>query len=254
MVKQIITAYEDFIEYPDVQSKIHLNVAEFFCDTIQGEGINLGHPASFLRMRDCTLNCTWCDTREVWRTGYSYTLDNIFKLIDDNGLVNKWKQGQHLVITGGSPLLQQASLLVFLQTMEERYGGLPYIEIENECVLFPIPKLIKYVQCWNNSPKLASSKNKFEKRYQPEVIHYMSQLQNSWFKFVVSSEEDWNEIDVGFLIPELIDRSQIILMPKGATREELELNRPFVIEMAIENGVRYATREHIVVWDKKTGI
>lgn len=254
MVKQIITAYGDFQEDPQVNEKPHLNIAEFFCDTIQGEGHNLGYPASFLRMKDCTLNCTWCDTREVWRTGHSYTFDQLFKLIDENGLVHKWQHGQHLVLTGGSPLKQQENLLLFILALEERYGGVPYIEVENECVLFPIPLLVKYVQCWNNSPKLASSKNKFEYRYKPEVIHFMAQLENSWFKFVVSKEEDWNEIDVGFLMPELIDRSQIILMPQGATREELERNRPFVIDMAIENGVLYATREHIIVWDKKTGI
>ena len=254
MVKQIIIAYADFQEDPHVLEQPHLNIAEFFCDTIQGEGHNLGYPASFLRMRDCTLNCTWCDTREVWRTGHSYTFDQLFKLIDEAGLVHKWQHGQHLVLTGGSPLKQQENLLLFILALEERYGGVPYLEIENECTLLPIPKLVKYIQCWNNSPKLASSKNKFEYRYKSEVLQYLSKLPNSWFKFVVSKEEDWEEIDAGFLIPELIDRSQIILMPQGATRAELEFNRPFVIEMAIENGVRFSDRLHITIWDKKTGV
>jgi organic radical activating enzyme len=43
-------------------------------------------------------------------------------------------------------------------------------------------------------------------------------------------------------------------MPLGGDREELEQNRETVIEMAIRYNVRYSTREHIVVWDKKTGI
>ena len=254
MVKQIITAYADFEEDPHVLEQPHLNIAEFFCDTIQGEGHNLGYPASFLRMKSCTLGCIWCDTKEVWRTGHAYTFPQLFKLIDEAGLVHKWQNGQHLVLTGGSPLKQQENLLLFILALEERYGGVPYIEIENESVLLPIPKLVPYIQCWNNSPKLESSKNKFELRYKPSVIQYLSTLKNSWFKFVVSHDEDWEEIEAGFLIPGLIDKSQIILMPQGATKEELERNRPFVIEMAIENGVRYATREHIVVWDKKTGI
>lgn len=43
-------------------------------------------------------------------------------------------------------------------------------------------------------------------------------------------------------------------MPLGATRAELELSRQIAFEMAVENGVRYATREHIVLFDRKTGV
>jgi hypothetical protein len=94
----------------------------------------------------------------------------------------------------------------------------------------------------------------FEKRYKPEIIHFMSQLPNSWFKFVITSEDDWSEIDVAFLIPELIERDQIILMPEGQTTIEIIRHREAVINLAVAYNVRYCTREHIVVWGKKTGI
>lgn len=82
----------------------------------------------------------------------------------------------------------------------------------------------------------------------------LSSLPNSWFKFVVSNEGEWNEIEEFYLKPGLIEKTQVILMPKGATREELFVNREIVVDMAIKHSVRYCSREHIVLWDKKTGI
>jgi 7-carboxy-7-deazaguanine synthase len=70
---------------------------------------------------------------------------------------------------------------------------------------------------------------------------------------VVSSENDWAEISEDFLDLNLIKKEQIILMPEGATRAELEKNRPRTIDMAVTHGVRYSDRIQVVVWDKKTG-
>ena len=52
----------------------------------------------------------------------------------------------------------------------------------------------------------------------------------------------------------LIKREQIILMPEGATKQEIEMKQDIVVNLAIENDVKYCTREHIVLWGKKTGI
>ena len=43
-------------------------------------------------------------------------------------------------------------------------------------------------------------------------------------------------------------------MPLGGCREELYKNREYVVELAIRENVRYSSREHIVLWDKKTGV
>lgn len=174
--------------------------------------------------------------------------------MDTNDVVGKLKQGQHLVLTGGSPLRQQEKLIQFLYEFMERYNFKPYIEIENECTLMPFKEMIEIVDCWNNSPKLQNSWNLHELRYKPEVLKQLSGLQNSWFKFVVSEEKDWEDIVTGYLIPSLIRRDQVILMPMAGNRAELEANRPVAIKMAIENNVRYSTREHVEIWDQLTGV
>lgn len=231
-----------------------VDVAEFFCDTIQGEGINIGIPATFLRVQHCTQSCVWCDSSEVWRFGNPYTFEELYELMEIHGLIEKLRDGQHLVLTGGSPIKQQYKLTPFIYQFINRYGFKPYIEIENECVLMPTEETINVIDCWNNSPKLENSYNPKTFRYQPNVIEKLSSLKNSWFKFVVSGDEEWREIVEDFIVPGLIKKSQIILMPLGATREELTSTRNRTIEIAVREGVRYSDRLHVVAWDKKTGV
>jgi 7-carboxy-7-deazaguanine synthase len=254
LAKQLIKANPTFTREINV-SEGFLEVSEFFCDTIQGEN-NVGYPAAFLRLQHCTLNCIWCDSQEVWRYGNAYNFNELFLLMEkpEFDLINKFSEGQHLVLTGGSPLKQQFMLASFISKFIEVYGFKPYIEIENECVLLPAASLIKYIDCWNNSPKLENSMNNHTVRYNPRIIAYMSQLPNSFFKFVVSDERDWKEIKGNYLEAGLIKKSQIVLMPEGQTREKIENNRNIVLEIAIRENVRYTTREHIIIWDKMTGV
>jgi len=233
--------------------KNFLNVSEFYYDTIQGEGINIGQPAAFLRLKNCTMNCSYCDTTEVWRYGSPYSFTELLDLMSDKNIIDQLRNGQHLVITGGSPLLQQEGIVGFLKKFYEVYQFFTYVEIENECTLMPNPWMRDCIDCWNNSPKLASSGMSLEVRYKPELIKMMSYLKNSWFKFVISNEHEWDEIDEFYLKPGLVKREQIILMPEGATREDLQRKRLMVVDMAICHGVRYSTREHIILWDKKVG-
>jgi organic radical activating enzyme len=230
-----------------------INVSEFFCDTIQGENF-VGWPATFLRVQHCTQSCVFCDTKEVWRFGNPYSFDELFILMEEFDVPQKLFAGQRLVLTGGSPVLAQDKLIAFFKEFIERYGFKPYIEIENEATLMPKDELIELIDCWNNSPKLANSYNPRDFRYQPEILDKLASLYNSWFKFVVSSEEDWQEIKKDFLDTNLIGKRQIVLMPLGATRTELFENREVVVDIAVRENVRYSTREHIAIWDKKTGI
>jgi 7-carboxy-7-deazaguanine synthase len=250
--KQLIKAFPK--EERQVGTGNFLRVSEFFFDTIQGEGFYLGHPAAFLRLQQCTLNCVWCDTTEVWRKGNPYSFDELIQMIDNTMLADKLSTGQHLILTGGSPLLQQGKLVKFITKFISYFGFKPFIEIENECVLLPDDDLIGLIDCWNNSPKLDNSGNSKHERYDTFVIKATSALKNSWFKFVISDPSDWEEIEEEFLIPKLIRRDQVILMPEGGNRATLQSNMEKVVELAIRENVIYRSREHIVLWDRNTGV
>ena len=237
-----------------VEGDNKLVIAEMFADTIQGEGVNAGAISTFIRLQGCTLQCNWCDTLDVWPIGNEYSFDEIFEMFESINLIEKFKNGQHLILTGGSPLKQQKRLVAFLDAFFDKYSFLPCIEIENESVLMPDVILTYRIDYWNNSPKLSNSGMKERARYKPEVIKNLAQIPNSWFKFVVAQESDWEEIKKDYLDSGLIDREQIILMPEGQTQEELSKTREMVADIAIREGVRFSDRLHVTIWNKKTGV
>lgn len=235
-----------------VDGEDKLAIAEMFCDTLQGEGVNTGVVSTFIRLQGCTLQCVWCDTLDVWPIGNEYTFNEIFEMFEKVDLIEKFRKGQHMILTGGSPLKQQTRLIAFLEQFIEKYEFKPFIEIENEGVLEPLYKMIEFVDCWNNSPKLSNSGMKERVRLKPDIISQLNLFENSWFKFVISNERDWEEIVKDYL--PLIDREKIILMPEGDTQEKLNERRGFVADLAIREGVRFSDRMHVTIWNKKTGV
>ena len=250
MPTTLISQLPNFTKKMDGYRK--LKISEMFSDTIQGEGINSGMISTFIRLQGCTLECQYCDTLDVWPHGNEYLYAEIFYLFETVNLIDRLKEGQSLVLTGGSPLKQQTQLFEFIQEFVDKYGFKPHIQVENECVLSPTPQFEKLVDCWNNSPKLSNSGMKERVRLKPEILKHMSSLENAWFKFVITSSSDWNEIEYDFL-PH-IKKSQIILMPEGVTQDELNASREMVADMAISHNVRYCDRYQVLIWNKKTSV
>jgi 7-carboxy-7-deazaguanine synthase len=253
MPKTLIESFPKEKRVPAKDGSSILNIAECFTDTIQGENF-VGVPATFLRLQYCTLDCKWCDTAEVWRKGNPYTVLELVKIFEDNGLIEKMRNGQHLILTGGSPLLQQMSLTELIVTISAKFKFFPFIEIENECTRMPDVEMMMYVSRWNNSPKTENSGMRKEVRYHPDILKTLSGFKDSWFKFVISKVEDWNEIEEDFLKPGLIKREQIVLMPEGQTREEIRENYNTVVDLAVRENVRMTDRMHVTIWNKKTGV
>jgi 7-carboxy-7-deazaguanine synthase len=79
-----------------------MKVNEIFL-SIQGESSYAGRPCGFVRLTGCDLRCAWCDTAYAYAEGREMSVEDVLREIAkfDCPLVE---------ITGGEPLLQEASL------------------------------------------------------------------------------------------------------------------------------------------------
>jgi 7-carboxy-7-deazaguanine synthase len=59
--------------------------------------------------------------------------------------------------------------------------------------------------------------------------------------------------DVRDATPRVIPHSDVLLMPEGMTREELDKRRNEIAELATEHGYRYTPRLHVDLWNDAAG-
>jgi len=228
----------------------NLIISELFY-SIQGEGQTMGFPAVFLRLSGCNILCKgkgWiCDSIEVWKKGIKTPFEEVL----DSDLVQRLDNGAHLIITGGEPLLHQKKIVEFLEWFKQVNGWIPIVEIETNGTIIPIDELIKLVAYWNCSPKLSTTGETRKRRYNEIALKKIQAQKNSIFKFVISEEADVLEMLNEF---EVINMSQVVLMPSGENQKLLNEKREMVLKQCIELGLRYCDRLHIVAWNKKTGV
>ncbi len=149
---------------------IKIKVSEIFT-SFQGEGPYVGTPATFLRLYGCNLNCPWCDTDIS--TYEILSVDDVAEILLTQMEFNNIKT---LIITGGEPTLQMEEIKRLIKELPEDIK----IHIETNGSIFEYVPEIKYVI----SPK-EDKENVFKNYYE---------LENIFFKFVITSQEDINEV------------------------------------------------------------
>lgn len=249
---------------------MRLSVSEHFY-SLQGEGVTTGVPAIFLRLAGCNLMCggqgterdgklhdgaTWrCDTIEVWLKGRSKTYPELIAEMDGSyGFLSRLREGAHLVVTGGEPLLQEKGILGFLEYLETTHHLRPIIEVETNGTCLPSEKLAERVRHWNCSPKLSNSGMAVSLRIFPEVLRWFDAQPGIMFKFVIDQEYDWKEIFQDFISPGLCSKSNLVLMPAADSLAALLEKNKLVADICIRECVRMCTRLHVEIWDRLTGV
>lgn len=79
--------------------------------TIQGEGPYAGHPAMFLRLHGCPLQCFFCDTHFSNPSDPSLDIKHIVDLMEGMWPANT-REGKLAVITGGEPTRQTLDKII----------------------------------------------------------------------------------------------------------------------------------------------
>lgn len=223
-----------------------LLIAEIFY-SIQGEGTLVGVPAVFVRTSGCNLRCSWCDTPYTsWKPeGSKMTNDEIIREVLRH-------PAQHVVITGGEPMLYEAvvPLTTMLRTLSK------HITIETAGTVFQ-PVVCDLMSI---SPKLANSTPDGEwsarhdaTRYQPEILKRLMAEFDYQLKFVVSAAADLDEIR-SMLADLDADRNRVLLMPEGTSPEVTRNRAQWLAEICKAEGFRYSPRLHVDIWGDKRGV
>jgi organic radical activating enzyme len=268
----------------------NIKVSELFY-SIQGEGRYIGVPSIFLRTYGCNFTCggfgmpkgelsserdviaikaedytdykslplvsTGCDSYASWDPRFKHLspvldTDSIVDSIMDILPHKRWLD-EHLVITGGEPLLgwQRAypdllsnSKMIPLKEITFETNGTQELSTEFK----------EYIENWKRnreknaltfsvSPKLSISGEKWEEAICPEVIRQYESVGFVYLKFVVASEDDVLEAEKavkefragGF-------RGPVYLMPCGGVESLYNLNAKNVAIAAMNRGWRYSDR------------
>lgn len=213
----------------------------------QGEGRMLGVPSVFIRTHRCPVHCSWCDTPYTWdksESGYQVAVDDLVaQVIDDFEGIN------HVVWTGGEPLVQKA-----LPYAIRKLSALGYShEIETSAAILPrnIDEWIGLSAHFNLSPKLQSAEPKIKP--DASILRRFYDLTESSFKLVIKDDDDL--VEALELLSNIgnVEKSRVILMPCGTTRDEISSGLRWLIPKAIKLGFRVTTRMHVTAFGELRG-
>jgi len=237
-----------------------LPINELFA-SLQGEGELAGVPSVFVRTSGCNLRCWFCDSYHTsWEPTHAWLgVDEIVAEVREHDQID------HVVLTGGEPLLHEESVALL-----ERLAELDYhTTVETNGTIHreaPIdlasvsPKLASSTPTGDRDPKGDGewADRHEERRIDLEALSALVEDYDHQLKFVVTGSEDLPEIEA--LLADLrevtsvpVADEDVLLMPEGQTREELDERRVAVAELAAAHGYRYTPRLHVDLWNDAPG-
>jgi organic radical activating enzyme len=279
-----------------------LKISELFY-SIQGEGRYMGVPSVFLRTFGCNLKCagfgmpkgqlseeriniakqaenykdykslplvsTGCDSYASWDPAFKhlspyYSTDTIVSRIMDILPFNSWVD-EHLVITGGEPLLGWQQLYPELLS-HEKMTNLKELTFETNGTQPLGDELKKFLQKkWHKqkgietitfsvSAKLSSSGEKLEDTICPEIVAEYEMYGHAYLKLVVATNEDVEEaLEVVNIFRKNNFYGPVYLMPVGGVEKVYSLNNRRVAELAMKHGLRYSDRLQVPLFKNEWG-
>ncbi|MFC5971093.1 7-carboxy-7-deazaguanine synthase QueE [Halomarina salina] len=245
----------------DIDASEALPINELFY-SLQGEGTLVGTPSVFVRTSGCNLRCWFCDSYHTsWEpTGAWLSVDDIVERVEEF-------DAEHVVLTGGEPLVHEASVDLLDRLADRGYhstvetNGTVYRDAAIDLASVS-PKLASSTPTPENAPEGVDAGAWEERHEQRRIDHdaltrlveeYETQL-----KFVVTGSDDMPEIAA--LVDDLRERAsvpipdhRVLLMPEGVTREQVDETRTEVADLAMEHGYRYTPRLHVDLWNDAPG-
>jgi organic radical activating enzyme len=224
---------------------------------------------SFQKYEELPLVSTGCDSYASWMPEFK----DLSPLMETDGIAeqiveilpHKTWVDEHLVITGGEPLLgwQRAypDLLdhVYMNQLKE-------ITFETNGTQPLTAEFKEYLQDWTMrmpgercvtfsvSAKLSCSGEARHEAIKPEIVNDYQDVGYVYLKFVVATEEDAEEaIETADIYRENGFTGPVYLMPVGGVESVYTLNNRRVAELAMKNGLRYSDRLQVPLFKNEWG-
>ena len=207
-----------------------------------------------------------CDTAYTWRFSDKFPHnDNIvydkakeIKVTPTREVIDKFLEinPPMLVISGGEPMLQSHEIWMLADELLHRAINLKRIEIETAGIIFDngVRQLSQINGVFFNvSPKLENSGNPLSLRYNEEALWEFNRSDKAVFKFVVTCEEDLQEIEE--IINEVrIPQHKVWCMVEGRTNAEQEKGIETFVPKILDKGWNFTPRLHVQLWGDKRGV
>ena len=207
--------------------------------------------------KDLPLVSTGCDSYtsiypEFKRFVIKETADELVEGIMEILPFQQWKE-EHLVITGGEPLLGWQRTYPDLLS-HPKMQNLKEITFETNGTQPLSDDLRNYLGIFTGkrqwdaltfsvSAKLSCSGESREDAINPDIICDYERAGYTYLKFVVATEQDANEaLEVTNLYRIAGFRGPVYLMPIGGVENVYSLNNRRVAELAMKHGLRYSDR------------
>ena len=221
-----------------------LVVSEIFGPTFQGEGPSAGQQAVFVRLSNCNLTCSWCDTRYAWDWEHFDVKVESHRLgVEEVAASALLHPVSLVVITGGEPLIQTEPLIDLVGRL---VAAGRRVEIETNGTIVPDTRLVALVDRFNVSPKLANSGVALAKRVKPEALAAFVASGNAVFKFVVTGMCDAQHVAA---MAEEFGLAPIWVMPEGTTQTTVLAGMQCLAEEALRRGWNLS----VLLWGDRRG-
>lgn len=220
-----------------------LRICEIF-DSISGEGLNAGKPATFIRFSGCNLNCNFCDTRYHDEIRYNLWVEELSQNPD---IEKKLSNKRYVIFTGGEPYIQNHHQLAALKT-ELKTKGTEHIEIEtNGKNLDDFISLFAYEHSIGEITFSADFKMQYSENhdyYTSAFAGYQRLNKNDCIKVVVKNTD---EIDVAKDISDKFKNTNILISPCFGDISPTEIAE-YLVNKRYQN-IRMQIQLHKILWD-----
>jgi 7-carboxy-7-deazaguanine synthase len=219
------------------------------------------------KYEELPLVSTGCDSYASWHPSFKdlspmLTSEAIADRITEILPYNEWRN-EHLVITGGEPLLGwQRAYPDLLNNSKMR--DLKEITFETNGTQKLTPEFKSYLAKWNStvgneltfsvSAKLPCSGEKWDEAILPEVVCEYEEVGTAYLKFVIATEQDFVDAEcaiaayrkAGFI-------GHVYLMPVGGIESVYAMNNKNVALLAMKHGLRYSDRLQVPLFKNEWG-